>query len=260
MLWLATINQNTYFTMRQQTPNSATNLRIENPSTLTEQVYGTLRDEIVAGVLRPGDRLVRRTLSKRLGVSPMPVVEALLRLEADGLVESSPQRGSRVRPLTFEEVHNDQVLREAIECQAARMCAENASKDELATLMSKARLVDRMLPKLRERAMPVAATPAEFPIDVDFHMDVARCGGCGGLVEELGRVWFRRVMRFSWLKLMQYKPRMADCHQQLVEAISSRDLDLAEARMREHVRYSNDMDREALDHFLEQGLMSSEEE
>ncbi|HUT94516.1 MAG TPA: hypothetical protein VMY37_33970, partial [Thermoguttaceae bacterium] len=45
-----------------------------------------------------------------------------------------------VRPLTFEEVHNDQILREAIECQAARMCTKNASKAELSALMTKARL------------------------------------------------------------------------------------------------------------------------
>jgi len=140
--------------MRPLNTDSSENLRIENPTTLTEQVYGTLRDEIVSGVLRPGDRLVRRTPGKRLGVSPMPVVEALLRLEADGLVESHPQRGSRVRPLTFEEVHNDQILREAIECQAARMCTKNASKAELSALMTKARLVDRVLPQLKEWISP----------------------------------------------------------------------------------------------------------
>jgi len=235
-------------------------LRIQNPTTLTAQVYGTLRDEIISGVLRPGDRLVRRTLGKRLGVSPMPVVEALLRLEADGLVESHPQRGSRVRPLTFEEVRNDQILREAIECQAARMCAENASKAELSALMTKARLVDRMLPQLREWVTPAAHMPLKFPLDIEFHMDVALCGGCGGLVRELGRVWFRRVMRFSWLKLMRYKPMMKDCHQQLVEAMAGRDPNLADAKMREHVRYSNDKDREALECFLKEGLMPGDEE
>ncbi len=246
--------------MLRDEPHSAKNLRIESPATLTDQVYGTLRDEIFSGALAPGVRLVRRKLGKRLGVSPMPVVEALLRLEADGLVESRPQCGSRVRPLSFEEVHNDQILREAVECQAARMCAENISKAELATLMKKARLVDRALPMLHDQSLSGSIAPAQFSSDVDFHMDVARCGGCAGLVKELGRVWFRRVMRFSWLKLMQYKPRMKDCHQQLVEAIATRDVDLAEARMREHVRYSNDMDREALDSFLKEGLMSSEEE
>ena len=245
--------------MRLQTADPSRDLRIENPSTLTEQVYATLRDEIVSGVLHPGDRLVRRTLGKRLGVSPMPVVEALLRLEADGLVESRPQRGSRVRPMTFEEVRNDQILREAVECQAARMCAENGSKAELSALMTKARLVDRMLPQLREWATPAVEKPLKFPIDIEFHMDVARCGGCSGLVRELSRVWFRRVMRFSWLKLMRYKPMMKDCHQQLVTAMATRDPELADAKMREHVRYSNDMDREALAYFLKEGLMSSED-
>ena len=92
--------------------------------TLSAKVYHTLRDEILSGALPPHTRLVRRTVSKRLGVSPMPVTEALLRLEQDGLVESEPMYGSRVKAWTLEAVQGDEVLREALECQAARLCAE----------------------------------------------------------------------------------------------------------------------------------------
>ncbi len=236
--------------------NGSPTLRIDNPSTLTEEVYSTLRDEIITGALKPGERLVRRAISQRLGVSPMPVVEALLRLEGDGLVENRPQCGSRVKPLTFEEVQRDQFLREAIECQAARMCAENASNAELAALMTKARLVDRLLPELLSRNVPALAVSKEFPKDIEFHMDVIRCGGCPGLADELGKVWFRRMMRFSWLKLTRYKPMMKDCHQKLVKAFLTRDPELAEATMREHVRYSNEKDREALKDLIQESVLA----
>lgn len=241
-----------------QKKNGHSTVRIDVPSTLAEHVYSTLRDEIIIGTLLPGQRLVRRTISQRLGVSPMPVVEALLRLEGDGLVENRPQRGSRVRPLTFEEVHRDQVLREAIECQAARMCAENASHAELAALMTKARLVDRLLPQLLSPSVSPPPVSKKFSQDVEFHMDIARCGGCPGLADVLGKVWFRRMMRFSWLKLTRYKPMMKGCHQKLVQAFTTRNPDLAEAIMREHVCYSNENDREALKDLRREGLLADD--
>ena len=221
-------------------------LRIDGASTLTEHVYGTLRDQIIAGTLPPGARLVRRAISQRLGVSPMPVVEALLRLEGDGLVENRAQCGARVKPLTLDELKRDQFLREAIECQAARLCAENASAAELAALMAKAKLVDRILPKMRPDSTPPGGISKEFTRDIEFHMDVIRCGGCPTVAGELGKVWFRRMMRFSWLKLTHFKLSMENCHQKLVEAFMARDPDRAEAVMREHVRYSSEEDQAAL--------------
>jgi len=221
-------------------------LRIDGASTLAEHVYATLRDQIISGTLPPGERLVRRAISQRLGVSPMPVVEALLRLEGDGLVENRAQCGARVKPLTLDELRRDQFLREAIECHAARLCAENASNAELAALMSKAKLVDRILPRMQPESTPPGAISKEFTKDIEFHTDIIRCGGCPSVADELGKVWFRRMMRFSWLKLTRFKPLMEECHEKLVEAFMARDPDQAEAAMREHVRYSNENDREAL--------------
>ncbi len=230
----------------EKTRGTGTRLRIDGASTLTEHVYATLRDQIILGTLPPGTRLVRRTISQRLGVSPMPVVEALLRLEGDGLVENRAQCGARVKPLTLDELKRDQFLREAIECHAARLCAENASAAELAAMMTKAKLVDRILPKMQPASTPPGGISKEFTKDIEFHMDVIRCGGCPSVADELGKVWFRRMMRFSWLKLTHFKLSMENCHQKLVEAFMARDPGRAEAVMREHVRYSSEEDQEAL--------------
>lgn len=207
-------------------------------STLTQQVYETLHEEIISGTLRPGDRLVRRTLSKRLGVSPMPVTEALFKLEMDGLVESLPLHGSRVRPLTIQGIRNDQVLREAIECQVARICAENATDAQLSKLIQKARVLDRIMFQGDPRSKLGMQT------HLKFHLEVARCAGFVSLGEELQRVWFRRLMRLSWIKATKCTPVPEDWHQQVVRAITSRDPDRADAKMREHVRYGTGSDDE----------------
>ena len=214
--------------------------------TLTQRVYSTLHNEIVTGVLVPGDRLVRRTLSKRLGVSPMPVTEALLRLEFDGLIENRPQYGCRVRPLSLEDIQNDEALREAIECQAARFCAEKASDDQLGKLLNQAKILDR----IAHQGDP----KSEFGMKahLDFHFELTSLSGFPRLSEEIKRVWFRRYMRLKWLEgqLHDYGPE--DWHQQLVKAIATRDVVKAEDKMREHVRYNQKHHLECLRYLVEE--------
>jgi GntR family transcriptional regulator, rspAB operon transcriptional repressor len=217
----------------------------EAGETLTRRVYRTLHDDIVSGVLRPGHRLVRKTIARELGVSPMPITEALYMLEVDGLVENRALYGCRVRPLTLEDVRNDQVLREAIECQAARMCAERAAKADLTRLMAATRLIDRMMSTGHPQSK------LGMQLHLDFHMEIARAAGFASLADELQRVWFRRYMRLNWIKATNYTRVPKDWHQQLVQALATRDPDRAEAAMRAHVRYGYEDDEAALQYFLE---------
>ncbi len=214
--------------------------------TLTRRVYETLRDEIIDGVLEPGDRLVRKKVAERLGVSPMPVMEALYMLEVDGLVESRPLYGCRVKPLTLDDIENDLVLREAIECQAARLCSERASDEDMARLKTLARQLDRTMAKGDPKSK------LGMQLHFDLHLGIGRATGYKSLEEELGRVWFQRYMSLNWISATLVEPVPAKWHQQLMEAISSRDPARAEAAMREHVRHGQSCSQESLDYYLQQ--------
>jgi DNA-binding GntR family transcriptional regulator len=216
----------------------------DKTDTLTQRVYESLRADIVAGQFAPGDRLVRRTLSKRLGVSPMPITEALYLLELDGLVESRPLYGCRVRPLTIDDLHNDQVLREALECQAARMVAEQASDDELRRLAMEARQLDRLM----SGGDPDSRLGME--LHLEFHVKIAQLSSSSRLAEELRRVWSRLLMRVNWIKATRYKLVPEDWHQQLVQVLQNRDPAQAEDKMREHVQFGNEDDHAALKEYL----------
>ena len=222
-------------------------------STLTQRVYHTVRDEIVTGVLRPGDRLVRRSLAARLGVSPMPVTEALLRLEVDGLVESEPLYGYRVRPMTVDNLKNDQIMREAIECQVARLCAENATDAELATLLVEAKKLDKIF------TFDARHPTISGRMHLEFHFHLACYSGFPRLAEELARVWFRRVMRISAIKALSCRRVPKYWHQRLVETIATRDVQTAEEKMRDHVRYGDEDDQAALVKCLEQQPLEDED-
>ncbi|MEI7729811.1 MAG: GntR family transcriptional regulator [Verrucomicrobiota bacterium] len=198
--------------------------------TLKERVCQILRQEIIAGKTPPGTRLVRRGISKRLGVSPIPVIEALHQLEQDGLVESEPMFGHRVRVLTAESMRNDHVLREAIECQSARLCAEHAISQQLEELAGQAEVLDKLVV-----SDPGGQTHAEKHLD--FHLNIARYTGYSALVDALAKLWFRRLMVLNTLTAATLGVP-DQWHAQLVKAIRSRDADRAEKAMRKHVLYN----------------------
>lgn len=85
------------------------------PVSLREQIVIAVRAAIIQGRLRPGDRVVEAQLTKQLGVSRTPVREALILLEREGLVESSPHRGTCVRRYTAADVSAVFSMRTALE-------------------------------------------------------------------------------------------------------------------------------------------------
>ena len=100
--------------------------RLRRPGeSLAARAYQQIRDEILRGDLAIGDVLSRRKLADRLNMSFLPITEAMQRLESEGLVESRPRIGTRVRIPTEQDIRNSYVIREALESQAARLCAEH---------------------------------------------------------------------------------------------------------------------------------------
>lgn len=218
----------------------------EAEGTLSRRVYAVLRDDILAGRLKPGERLVRKTIGKRLGVSVLPVIEALYRLEIDGYVENRALAGCRVRPLTPADVDNDLMLREAVECQAARLCAERAAPGELDRLMKRAEQVDRFV----RAGTPDPSLGSQ--LHWDFHVELARLSGCSAFCDLLKKVWFLRYMNINSLKAIRFQPPPDGWHRILVRQIRKGDPDAAERAMREHVRYGRKDDGDALSVYLKE--------
>ena len=88
-------------------------------NSLADQAYAAIRENILRGHLRPGTPLSRRRLAEELGMSIVPIAEALRRLEDDRLVESRARAGTRVRIHTDDDVRELYELREALESQSA---------------------------------------------------------------------------------------------------------------------------------------------
>jgi DNA-binding GntR family transcriptional regulator len=194
--------------------------------TLGRQAYRALRERILSGQLQPGQRLSLRGVASSLGMSMAPVGEALRELSRDGLVETEPGWGTRVRKMTADALGSQHILRTAVECEAARHCARAATESQLADLGLLAAELDRRIDSHAE--------PKEIHgLDSQFHLRIAELAGVASLVEALkANQLVRMLVRGSMLARDVERPPLQHVH--LVEAIRSRDADRAESAMREH--------------------------
>lgn len=102
--------------------------------TVTEEVLDRLRDLLLRGVLKPGSRIDQAELAASFGISTVPVREALLRLEAAGLVQLVPHRGVFVSEVSVEELLDIYTTRELLEEQAARLAVPNLVQADISAL------------------------------------------------------------------------------------------------------------------------------
>ena len=102
--------------------------------TLADQAYRALREEIISGKLKPGERLTERHLATRLGVSPTPIREALQRLEHEHLIERTDTRRILVAEPSVHRLYELTVIEAGLRGVGARLAAENASEKELAAI------------------------------------------------------------------------------------------------------------------------------
>ena len=210
-----------------------------SPVTLSEDAYQAIRDRILRGVFPIGSALSRRQLATLLGMSQLPVSEALQRLESDGLVETKARVGTRVRIPVAEDIRGSYILREAIESQAARLFVENATFEQRRELRRMAEHTDVLF----HRCVGGDTDP-EFLFEVhayhlEFHMHIAACSGSKALTQAFER---NQVLIFNWLfdVAVHHQKRPPRSHRDLSEALCGDDPEAADRAMRSHIRYGLD--------------------
>jgi DNA-binding GntR family transcriptional regulator len=110
--------------------------------TMSQMVLEVIRESIVTGTLAPGEWLRQESLANAIGVSRIPVRNALLQLQAEGLVVFHPHRGARVRSLTIEQLDEIYRLRSLLETYALRLSMPRMTGDRVELLRSLAAQMD----------------------------------------------------------------------------------------------------------------------
>jgi DNA-binding GntR family transcriptional regulator len=203
---------------------------------LADRAYQSVLDEILRGRLPPGTPVSRRRVARELGMSVLPVTEALQRLQEEGLLETRARAGTRVRVPSDSDVQQLYELREALETQAARLFAERSTLVERRAIERSAREVDRLFHQLAKRGQDATLRFTVHQRHVQLHMQIAETARSALLRQMIER---NHVLVRNWLfdVAARRTPLPRDFHAQLAAALVSGDPARADAAMRAHVRY-----------------------
>lgn len=194
--------------------------------TLAEKAFDTLHAAIITGQLRPGTRLPIEELAEVLEMSPMPIREAVRRLDAAGLVENIPHRGARVTELSLPDLAEVIEARLALEVLAIRRAAE--------------RFTDEHEAHARECLIVLNA----LPDDNSAATSTAHAGFHFALYEAADSAWLMRLIRPIWETSERYCLEVPSCrqlvgrqheHEAILGACVAHDVDRAALTLHDHL-------------------------
>lgn len=196
---------------------------------LGDQIADVLRQQILLGDLKPGRNIPERETSAALGVSRTPLREALLILEAEGLVAMAPAKSPIVANPSLIEVTHLLLVQSALEALAGECACDEITADEFDEIEG---MHQTML------ATSEGSDPIEFfQIDMNFHEAIVASTKNLSLIKTHkqyhARLWRARFL--SSRRRIAREKAMYD-HGQIVEGLRARDKDQVSSRMEEHLR------------------------
>jgi DNA-binding GntR family transcriptional regulator len=204
---------------RQRAESSGS--RRPNKGSLKEEVYYGIRQDIMEGTFLPGDLLKERELAEKHGVSKTPVREALSMLEQDNLVRTIPRAGYMVTALTLRDLKEIHQLRITLESMAARLATDNLTDEEIEELARMTSTSDPEEARLFNR---------------QFHSAIARASGNSRLARMIEQL-LDETDRWAALDVARLDPAVLLIgHQAELEALRTRNPDVVEQAMKEHVQ------------------------
>jgi len=199
---------------------------------LADDVAAAVRDLILAGEVRDGERLNEVRLAERLGVSRTPLREALQRLVSDGFVTQVPRRGFFVRPLLLDEAEQIYPIRAILDPEALAL----GGLPPAATIESLGRLNRRIV----ETGAPM--DPIEvIALDEEWHRRLL--GHCPNRVlVELIESFMARTRRYevAYFRETEHVETAGEEHRRILESLEVGDLDAACRRLRQNLQTAVD--------------------
>ena len=202
--------------------------------------YEAIRQAIVEGTYRPGQRLVEQRLAEAHGLSRTPVREALKWLDGEGLIQIEPNRGAIVRPLTLEDVRDLYELRAELEGYAARRAATRIDAAGLAEIDAGIAAFDDAIPAAA--AGDIDGVRAVNAGNRRIHGTIVDSAQHLRLAQLLHRtvdvpLVFQAFRRFDRLEL----ERSNQFHRLMRNALAAHDPTRVEALMIEHIAQGRDV-------------------
>ena len=183
---------------------------------LRDVVFHTLREAILKGELKPGERLMELQLAAKLGVSRTPVREAIRMLEQEGLAVTVPRKGAEVARMTEKDMEDVLQIRRALDELAVGLACDNMTEDKLA------KLYEALV--CFEESTRTGDVKSIAQTDMEFHEVIYQAADNHKLVNLLNNL--REQMyryRVEYLKNDDVYPALIEEHQKIYEGLKRKD-------------------------------------
>ncbi len=196
---------------------------------LREVVFNTLKEAIITGELKPGERLMEVQLSEKIGVSRTPVREAIRKLELEGLVEMIPRKGAHVAEITTKDIMDVLEVRATLDGLATALSAERITESELSSLKN---VLTQLTTYIEKENLQ-----GSIKKDVEFHEVIYKSSRNDKLIQIINNLR-EQVHRFRVIYMKDYSsPKdLIEEHIRIYDAISRRDPELARNVAIEHIK------------------------
>lgn len=212
---------------------------------LRDVVFNTLREAILRGELKPGERLMEIRLANKLGVSRTPIREAIRKLELEGLVLMIPRKGAEVAQITEKSLRDVLEVRRALEDLAVQLACLRMSLQTLEDLKAAAKAFEEILGDEDITAVAEA--------DVKFHDVIYMATDNQRLISLLNNL--REQMyryRVEYLKKKECHKQLLWEHQEIIRAIEAGEIDVATQVTKQHIDNQVEAVSDTLRHLEEQ--------
>lgn len=203
-------------------------LKMEEDMPLRDVVFQTLREGILTGELKPGERLMEIHLANRLGVSRTPVREAIRMLELEGLVTMIPRKGACVASISKQDLQDVLELRRALDSLAVKLACERILPEQLRALQDAAKEFEQST--VSNNAKEIAQA------DVRFHDIILEATGNKRLIQMVNNL-AERVFRYrlEYIKDRNNHAQLVKEHAKILEYIEKKDSEAAQRAIELHI-------------------------
>ena len=213
--------------MHQETTSGLSAQRV----VFREEIRNAIRQAIFAGELKPGERIIETTWAKELGVSQGPVREAIRDLEAMGLVETVPFKGSRVRSMTEKDIRDNYSVRICLESKSIRDAITTLTDDQLTEMTAK---LHRILEEMDECA-DNGDLQRFTGRDTEFHRTIILATGNEVLLRFWDQCNNRNWFAISAMQDSSTLKQLQRHHMRIFTAICNKDVEEATSTLEHHL-------------------------
>lgn len=196
---------------------------------LRDVVFTTLREAILRGNLKPGERLMEIQLAHRLGVSRTPIREAIRKLELEGLVVMVPRKGAEVAKITEKDLNDVLEVRCALEELAVELACRYITPDQIESLKQ---IVDEFKTAMADQHDVTIIAEK----DVAFHNVIFAATHNRRLIQLISNLSEQMYRyRVEYLKNPESHDQLVREHEEIIDNLERNDVEQAKKNIKQHI-------------------------